>query len=145
MVGPPGMGKTRVCAEVGDGVLFVEPADEGRLLDDLRELEPRVVVVDDAHDRARELTVLQRARVEEGLRFVIVAVTWSDQADAVESVVPGATKPSNTAFGRSSTAPQPPSPARTPVTYDWYLFLVRHELWPADSSAPGLGIYRSAS
>jgi hypothetical protein len=62
LVGPPGAGKTRVCAELGVGVLFVEPADEGRLLDDLRELEPRVVVVDDAHDRVRELTVLQRAR-----------------------------------------------------------------------------------
>jgi hypothetical protein len=91
LVGPPGVGKTRVCAELGDGVLFVEPAAEGRLLDDLRELEPRVVVADDAHDRARELTVLQRARAEEGLRFVIVAVTWSDQTGAVEGAVPGAT------------------------------------------------------
>jgi len=65
---------------------------EGQLLDDLREIEPRVVVVDDAHDRARELTVLQRARAEEGLRFVIVAVTWSDQTGAVEGAVPGATR-----------------------------------------------------
>src|SRR5205814_10708675 len=91
LVGPPGAGKTRVCAELGNGVLFVEPADEGRLLDDLRELEPRVVVVDDAHERIRELTALQRARIEEGLRFVIVAVAWSDQADTAEGAVPGAT------------------------------------------------------
>jgi hypothetical protein len=90
LVGPPGVGKTRVCVELGEGVLFVEPADEGRLLDDLRELEPRVVVVDDAHDRFRELMALQRARAEEGLRFAIVAVTWSDRADAVEGTVPGA-------------------------------------------------------
>jgi hypothetical protein len=92
LVGPPGVGKTRVCAELGNGVLFVEPADEGRLLDDLRDLAPQVVVVDDAHDRVRELTVLQRARLEEGLRFVIVAITWPDQGAAVESVVAGATR-----------------------------------------------------
>jgi hypothetical protein len=48
LVGPPGVGKTRICAELGDGVMFVESTDEGRLLDDVRELAPRVVVVDDA-------------------------------------------------------------------------------------------------
>jgi hypothetical protein len=90
LVGPPGVGKTRICAELGEGVMFVESTDEGRLLDDLRELAPRVVVVDDAGFQLEILRLLQRARQEEGVQFALVGITWPDRVDRLRGAVTGA-------------------------------------------------------
>src|SRR6185503_21284765 len=49
LVGPPGSGKTYLLfhlARQGFG-LFLESDDAGRILEELRRLEPRVVIVDD--------------------------------------------------------------------------------------------------
>jgi hypothetical protein len=88
LIGPPGVGKTRLCAELGDEVMFVESADESRLLDDLREFEPRLVAVDDADTELETLTLLQRARHDEGHRFAVVAITWPDKAERVRDRLP---------------------------------------------------------
>jgi hypothetical protein len=88
--GPPGAGKTRVCDELGSDVWFLEQAGHDRVIDDLREHRPRVVVVDDAHQREEELRVLRRARAQEGLVFSILAVTWPDHVHEIEMAVPDA-------------------------------------------------------
>lgn len=88
--GPPGAGKTRVCAELGSDVMFLEQAGHDRVIDDLREHQPRAVVVDDAHQRKAELRLLRRARAQEGLVFSILAVTWPDHVREIETAVPGA-------------------------------------------------------
>ena len=88
--GRPGAGKTRVCAELGEDVWFLEQAGHDRVIDDLREHRPCAVVVDDAHHRVEELRLLRRARVEEGLVFSILAVTWPDHVREIEFAVPGA-------------------------------------------------------
>jgi hypothetical protein len=49
-----------------------------------------VVVVDDAHDRIAELSLLSRARSQEGMNFRIVAPTWPDQIISVAAAVPDA-------------------------------------------------------
>lgn len=88
--GRPGAGKTRVCAELGGNVWFLEQAGHDRVIDDLREHRPRAVVVDDAHHRVEELRLLRRARAEEGLFFSILAVTWPDHVEEMEIAVPRA-------------------------------------------------------
>ena len=88
--GRPGAGKTRVCAELGNDVLFLEQTGHDRVIDDLREHRPRAVVVDDAHYREEELRLLRRARAEEGLVFSILAVTWPDHAHEIGIAMPGA-------------------------------------------------------
>jgi hypothetical protein len=89
LVGPPGVGKTRICAELGEGVMFVESTDEGRLLDDLRELEPQVIVVDDADAQLEVLRLLQRARQEEGVQFALIGITWPGRVDRLRGAMTG--------------------------------------------------------
>lgn len=81
VTGAPGVGKTRILAEL-PGAVFVQAATPERLADDLRHDRPEVVVVDDAADRMDEIRLLQRVRKEEALQFSIVLVVWPDQVEA---------------------------------------------------------------
>jgi predicted DNA binding CopG/RHH family protein len=81
VTGVPGVGKTRILAEL-PGAVFVQQATPERLADDLRHDRPEVVVVDDASDRVEEIRLLQRVRQEAALEFSIVVVVWPDQVDA---------------------------------------------------------------
>ena len=47
IAGAPGCGKTRLCAELGDRVLFLERGEPHRVADDVRKHRPTAVVVDD--------------------------------------------------------------------------------------------------
>lgn len=88
--GVPGCGKTRLLTELGGATYFVEPATDDRVIDDLLIHSPDTVVIDDAHARLPDLMLLQRARLQEGISFQIVATTWPEQAESVLDVLQGA-------------------------------------------------------
>ncbi|MBQ1076694.1 ATP-binding protein [Micromonospora sp. C31] len=88
--GVPGVGKTRVLAELDRSVVFLEQAEPGRVIDHLLLRSPSAVVIDDAHTRVDELRVLRRARLQEGLSYSIIASTWPTMFDAVGEELPGA-------------------------------------------------------
>jgi hypothetical protein len=90
LLGVPGAGKTRILSELGEGAYFLEPAPDARVIDDLRIHAPNAVIVDDAHDRRSELSLLRRARSQEGLSFTVIAAAWPDQADLVADALPTA-------------------------------------------------------
>lgn len=89
VTGVPGIGKTRLMAELGRGVVFFEPAEVGVVVDELLLTRPDAVVVDNAHDRIGDLRILRRARQQENLSFAIIATTWPDRSDDVVAGLPG--------------------------------------------------------
>jgi hypothetical protein len=89
VVGKPGVGKTRLVAEIGD-VVFVDPyAGIGQIADDLRADPPSLVALDDAGQHVEILRGLVRLRHTEGdvLRFSIVAICWPDETPVVREVL----------------------------------------------------------
>jgi hypothetical protein len=90
VMGVPGVGKTRLTTELNQRVVFLEPAEPGRVVDELLLTRPAAVVVDDAHARLDELRVLRRARQQEGLRFSVIATTWPDKSDDLAAALPRA-------------------------------------------------------
>ncbi|GHJ43682.1 hypothetical protein Cs7R123_10240 [Catellatospora sp. TT07R-123] len=82
VAGPPGVGKTRLVAELED-VVFVDPdfAETGSLADDLRWIQPRTVVVDDAGQHLALLRTLVKLRRHENelLSYRIIAIGWPDE------------------------------------------------------------------
>ena len=92
LVGVPGVGKTRLTAELDRRVVYLEQTQLDRLIDELLQARPDTVVVDDAHIRLDDIRILRRARRQADLSFVIVAPTWPDRADEVMSALPGAVR-----------------------------------------------------
>jgi hypothetical protein len=92
LVGAPGSGKSRLVAELDGAVFVARDAAIGPLADDLRMLQPDVVVVDDAGDRQPVLRQLRELRSQEPdlLSFQLVAVCWPDEADEVSGEIPAA-------------------------------------------------------
>ncbi len=91
-VGKPGVGKTRLLAELPEAV-FVDPdADEQRLADDIRWLSPRIVIVDDVASAPALARYLQRLRRQDAdvLNFRLVVACWPDEIGSVRDIVPGA-------------------------------------------------------
>lgn len=92
LFGKPGVGKTRLLAEVPD-IVFVDPgAAEDRLADDIRWIEPQVIVVDDVGQAARVARLVQRLRLQEAdwLNARLVVVCWPHEIDAARDLLPGA-------------------------------------------------------
>lgn len=81
--GAPGVGKTHLVAQVEGAVFVVLASDLSSLADHLLEVDPAVVVVDDAGGRLDVLTDLQAIRSAHGLGFRVIAVCWSHEAKAV--------------------------------------------------------------
>lgn len=78
IAGQPGIGKTylhQVMALQGEA-LFAIDADQTRLANGLRSLQPRVVVVDDAHQAEGALRSLILLREQLGLEFAVHANCW---------------------------------------------------------------------
>ncbi|GLF95574.1 hypothetical protein [Streptomyces yaizuensis] len=92
LVGVPGVGKTRLTAELDGQVAYLESAQADRVLDELLDTRPAAVVVDDAHVRLDEMRVLRRARRGTEHAFAVIATTWPDRADEVLAALPGATR-----------------------------------------------------
>lgn len=87
--GVPGIGKTRLLAELGDGVLFLEEGPLDRLSDDLRYARPAAVVVDRVEALEDQIRGLRRIRDEEnGLDFGIIMTVWPDQTSRAAELLP---------------------------------------------------------
>ncbi|MCY4421441.1 MAG: hypothetical protein OXC06_00070 [Acidimicrobiaceae bacterium] len=92
LFGKPGVGKTRLLAEV-PGIVFVDPdAAEDRLADDIRWIEPQVIVVDDVGQAPRLARFVQRLRRQEAdwLNVRLVVVCWPYEIDVARDLLPGA-------------------------------------------------------
>ena len=78
VVGSPGAGKTCLHQHLANNgfCLFVVDHDPSRLADAIREQQPSVVVVDDAHTRIDVLLTVRRLRSELSVEFAIHANCW---------------------------------------------------------------------
>ncbi|KQW44984.1 hypothetical protein ASC77_19545 [Nocardioides sp. Root1257] len=88
LFGVPGVGKSHVASKL-EGALFLErqPTPE-RLLDDLIETRPALVIVDDAGARLQDLNLLLLLRDAEKLEYRIVATCWPHEIDRVADHLP---------------------------------------------------------
>lgn len=88
LFGVPGVGKSHVASKL-DGALFLErqPTPE-RLLDDLIETRPALVIVDDVGARLQDLDLLLQLRSAENLDYRIVATCWPHETDRVADHLP---------------------------------------------------------
>lgn len=87
LVGLPGVGKTRLLAELAEEVHYVEPLAREYLTDDLVETDPKVVVLDDAHRHLALLEELVRIRSREQLGFGILAAAWPGSERKVDALL----------------------------------------------------------
>lgn len=85
LVGQPGSGKTHLLLQlVRDGkALFLDTDDEAEIANDCRDLEPAIILVDDAHLDPARLERLRRLRSSIEVDFDIIATTWPGYADDV--------------------------------------------------------------
>ncbi len=91
VIGLPGVGKTRLLAELEGSRFVVETSDE-RVADAIRRVQPKRVVVDDARGHESRIEMLQQLRSQEGLAFSIVAVGWPGDDDDLQRSLPYAEK-----------------------------------------------------
>lgn len=91
VVGQPGSGKTHLLLQIvrdGRG-LFLASDDEERIANACRDLEPSVVIVDDAHFEPEKLDRLRRIREEIEPKFEIVATTWPGAEEELRDALGG--------------------------------------------------------
>lgn len=83
LFGVPGVGKSHVASKL-DGALFLnrQPTPE-RLLDDLIETKPAMVVVDDSGARLQDIDLLRQLRDAEKLDYRIIATCWPHETDQI--------------------------------------------------------------
>lgn len=91
LIGPPGMGKTRLLASI-PRIAFLEPNPTGeQLADEIDEMQPAVIAVEDAARRQSDLRMLLKLRQQEGHRpFRIVVTLWPDDIKDGLDLLPGA-------------------------------------------------------
>lgn len=91
VVGQPGSGKTALLLElVREGkALFLASDDEARIAQAWRDLQPDLILVDDAHVDLEKLMRLRQIRADIGARFEIVASTWPGAEDEVAYALEG--------------------------------------------------------
>lgn len=88
--GVPGAGKSHVASKL-DGALFLErqPTPQ-RLLDDLIETKPALVVVDDSGARLQDVDLLLQLRNAEKLNYRIIATCWPHERNRIADHLPNA-------------------------------------------------------
>ena len=90
LVGKPGVGKTFLLEQLAaeDWCLFDSGWSIADLEDAIREMQPRRVVIDDAHlVESDRIPQIRRLRREMEAEFCIVAVTWPGQASVVDAAM----------------------------------------------------------
>lgn len=87
LVGVPGVGKSRLLAELEGSVHFVDRLARDHLADDLFAIEPTTVVIDDAHLSLELLEQLVTLRSKEQFSFTIIAATWPGTEAPVEALL----------------------------------------------------------
>lgn len=88
--GPPGSGKTFLLYHLVRGEqwgLFLVSNDRTAIADAIREDDPKVVIVDDAHLDPSRLEHLKQLRADLGASFSIVAATWDGDRDRVAAAL----------------------------------------------------------
>jgi hypothetical protein len=85
LVGQPGSGKTHLLFTVAKRAKgrFVVDEDLTSIANDVRRLEPKLLIVDDAHSRLELLKKLKHLRQTIGADYRIVANCWPGQTEAV--------------------------------------------------------------
>src|ERR1017187_9303790 len=89
LVGQPGSGKTHLlftAAKKARG-RFVVDEDVTRVADGVRSIQPRFLIVDDAHSRLEFLKRIKLLKQQIGAEYRIVASCWPGQEDAVISAL----------------------------------------------------------
>ncbi len=92
VTGQPGSGKTFLLLHLvrqGCGLFLRPEASDGEIANALREQQPKVVIVDDAHVDPRTLDRLRHVRADLGASFDIVATTWQGDLDQVKEALGG--------------------------------------------------------
>ena len=97
LMGVPGSGKTFLLQSLAEelNALFLVEDDRERIANDIRELSPEVVIVDDAHTNIGALRSLNQLRAEIGAdELRIIATTWPGYASEVakELALPASAK-----------------------------------------------------
>jgi hypothetical protein len=88
LFGVPGVGKSHLASQLR-GALFLERSPTpARLLDDLIEAKPSLVVVDDSGARLQEVDLLLQLRDAEKLNYRIIATCWPHEANRVADRLP---------------------------------------------------------
>lgn len=87
LVGVPGVGKSRLLAELEGDVHFIDRLARDHLADDLFAIDPTTVVLDDAHLHQELLEQLISIRSRERFSFTIVAATWPGTEAPVEALL----------------------------------------------------------
>ncbi len=90
LVGGPGSGKTFLLQSlVNEGqALFLVDEDREQIANDIRELQPPAVIIDDAHVSLDLIRSFDQLRKEIGVEHVrIVATCWTSEVDAVQSAM----------------------------------------------------------
>ena len=85
LAGQPGLGKTflfQVLVKEGKG-LFVSTSDLTQITEGIREFQPEILFVDDAHLKLEVITNLYQLREELGASFRVVANCWPNYKDDI--------------------------------------------------------------
>jgi hypothetical protein len=89
ITGQPGSGKTfamRSYATQKDG-LFVVSDNMDQIVPEVRDKQPRFLIVDDAHDQIALLKRLRQTREDTGAELLIIATSWLSHKNDVQSAL----------------------------------------------------------
>jgi hypothetical protein len=91
LIGPPGMGKTRLLASI-PGIAFLEPHLSGeQLAEEIDEMHPAVIAIEDLAQRKADIRMLRTLRHQEPHRnFRIIGTLWPDETKESLDLLPGA-------------------------------------------------------
>lgn len=130
LVGQPGSGKTHLLLALvrEDRALFLASHDETKIANDLRDLQPDLVLVDDAHVDPERLRQLCRLRQETGASFEIIATAWPGYQNYVSSGL-GQISPANIRVLEGLTRSEIAQilrtiGVRTPDDDPWFRFMI---------------------
>ena len=89
LVGGPGSGKTFMLQSLAlqGQALFLVDGDREQVANDLRELKPCAVIIDDAHTRPDLINSFAQLRQEVGLDVRIIATSWPFEAELVQNAL----------------------------------------------------------